>query len=189
MTSKDLTILDDLLDRTENLPDILYLRAAEIGYKLTENDKALLLDTYQKLDDILKEVAAFINIKFPNCERHVRAWNKIDFDTKIGDIKIITTDREHIKREWKKGMFDLKSLIKILKNEAVLLIDENEGKQLKIENNKSFQGNIIYNENSNRGKQNISDGNEKEKKKSWIEIASWIAGIIGMLIALYTILI
>ncbi|MFP5081981.1 hypothetical protein [Pedobacter sp. JCM 36344] len=124
MTKKEIKILDELHNRTENLPDILHLRAAEIGYQLTEEDKALLLDTYSKLDDILKEVAAFINIKFPGCERHVRAWNDIDFDTKIGNIKIVTTDREHIKREWRKGLFDLKSLIKILRSEAVLLADD-----------------------------------------------------------------
>ena len=65
MTTKDLNIIDDLLTRTNNLPDILHLRAADIGYELTEEDKKLLLDTYEKLDDILKETAAFINVKFP----------------------------------------------------------------------------------------------------------------------------
>lgn len=124
MTKKEIKILDELDKRTDNLPDILHLRAAEIGYQLTEEDKALLLDTYSKLDDILKEVAAFINIKFPGCERHVKAWNDIDFDTKIGNMKIVTTDRDHIKREWRKGLFDLKSLIKILHSEVVLLIDD-----------------------------------------------------------------
>lgn len=124
MTKKEIKILDELKQRTEDLPDILHLRAANLGYQLTAQDKALLLDTYTKLDDILKEVAAFINIKFPGCERHVKAWNDIDFDTKIGGIKIMTTDREHTKREWRKGMFDLKSLIKILRNEVVLLVDD-----------------------------------------------------------------
>jgi hypothetical protein len=124
MKKRDIKILDDLMLRTENLPEILHLRAAPPGYQFTDDDKALILDTYLKLDDILKEVAAFINIKFPGAERHVRAWNNIDFDTKIGPIKIVTTDREHIKQEWKKGMFDLKSLIKILKNESLLLIDD-----------------------------------------------------------------
>ena len=53
MTQKDLIILDELLKRTEDLPSILHLRAAEVGYVLTEDDKKLLFDTYQKLDDIL----------------------------------------------------------------------------------------------------------------------------------------
>lgn len=198
MTHRDLKVLDELIERTENLPDILHLRAAEIGYKLTEEDKGLLLDTYQKLDDILKEVAAFINIKFPDCERHIRAWNEIDFDTKIGNYKIITTDREHIKREWRKGLFDLKSLIKILKNEATLMIDQKEeNPQITQSDNKinNFHGNIIYNEQSNRGKQNIANNHktktnniEKKDKKYWLEIVSWIAGIIGTIIALYTLL-
>jgi len=121
---KDIQILDELKQRTENLPHILHLRAPEVGYQFTNDDKTLILETYSKLDDILKEVAAFINIKFPGCERHVKAWNDIDFDTKIGDIKIRTNDREHIKREWKKGMFDLINLIKVLRNEAVLLVDD-----------------------------------------------------------------
>lgn len=97
MTIKDLGIIDNLLTRTNNLPDILHLRAADLGYKFTVEDKRLLLDTYEKLDDILKETAAFINVKFPGRQDYVYSWNKIDFDTKIGDFKIITTDREHTK--------------------------------------------------------------------------------------------
>lgn len=123
MTEKDLHIINSLLARTDNLPDILHLRAAPLGYQLTEKDKELLLDTYQKLDDILKEVAAFINVKFSGRQDYIQPWNDIDFDTKIGGMKVITTNREHIKSEWRKGIFDLKSLIKSLKNEVILLID------------------------------------------------------------------
>jgi len=125
-STNDIHVLDDLKRRTENLPDILHLRAPDVGYELTDGEKALVLETYTKLDDILKEVAAFINIRFPGCERHVKAWNEIDFDTKIGDLKIRTNDRAHIKREWKKGMFDLTSLIKVLRNETVLLVGDKE---------------------------------------------------------------
>lgn len=124
MTEKDLNILHLLLKRTENLPEILRLRAAPLDYELTESDKDLLLDTYQKLDEILKEVAAFINVKFLGRQDYIHSWNKIDFDTKIGGIKIITTDREHIKSEWRKGMFDLKSLINSLITEVTLLVDQ-----------------------------------------------------------------
>lgn len=124
MTEKDLNILNLLLKRTENLPEILHLRAAPLEYELTESDKDLLLETYQKLDDILKEVAAFINVKFLGRQDYIHSWNKIDFDTKIGGMKIITTDREHIKSEWRKGIFDLKSLIKSLINEVTLLVDQ-----------------------------------------------------------------
>jgi len=129
MRQKDLEIINTLLERTENLPDILHIRAAEIGYQETEDDKRLLLEAYQELDDILKEVAAFINVKFPGRQDFMKPWNEIDFDTKIGGLKIVTTDREHIKRAWNKGLFDLQSLIKSVRNEVVLLIDErNESK-------------------------------------------------------------
>lgn len=124
MNKKDLNILKSLLERTENLPDVLHLRAAPLGYELTQNDKDLLLDTYQKLDEILKEVAAFINVKFPGRQDYIQPWNEIDFDTKIGEMKIVTTDREHTKSAWKKGMFDLKDLIKSLISEVRLLVDE-----------------------------------------------------------------
>lgn len=136
MTKKDLHIINSLLDRTENLPDILHLRAAPIGYELTDEDKKMLLDTYQKLDDILKEVAAFINVKFPGRQDYIQPWNDIDFDTKIGGIKIATTNREHTKSAWKQGLLDLKSLIKSIKNEVTLLVDE------EIESER----NIIFNE-------------------------------------------
>lgn len=126
MTKRDLDIISKLLKRTNDLPDILHLRAAPIGYELTGTDKELLLDTYQKLDDILKEVAAFINVKFPSREDYIQPWNDIDFDTKIGGFKIVTTDREHTKSVWKKGIFDLRSLIKTLINEVILLVEEEE---------------------------------------------------------------
>lgn len=158
MTTKDLNIIDDLLTRTNNLPDILHLRAAEIEYVFTESDKKLLLDTYEKLDDILKEVAAFINVKFPGRQDHIHGWNKISFDTKIGEFKIITTDREHITRAWRKGLFDLKSLLKSLRNEVVLLLD-NDDHLDKSDNDgrtNNFTGNIIYNESKVSGKQNQS---------------------------------
>ncbi|MEL1254103.1 hypothetical protein AAEO57_09975 [Flavobacterium sp. DGU38] len=98
------------------------MRAAEIGYEFTEEDKELLLETYQELDDILKEAAAYINVKFQGREDYIHGWNKIDFGTKIGDFQIATTDREHIKRAWKDGVFDLKELLKSLRNEVILLI-------------------------------------------------------------------
>jgi len=137
MTEKDLNILNSLLKRTENLPEILHLRAAPLEYELTESDEDLLLETYQKLDDILKEVAAFINVKFLGRQDYIHSWNKIDFDTKIGGMKIITTDREHTKSEWRKGMFDLKSLIKSLTNEVTLLVDQE----------KEIKGNPLFDEN------------------------------------------
>lgn len=124
MTEKDLETINSLLYRTENLPEILHLRAAPIEYNLTEDDEKLLLDTYQQLDDILKEVAAFINVKFPGRQDYIQSWNKIDFDTKISELKIITTDREHTKSAWKNGIFDLKSLIKSLIYEVILLVEQ-----------------------------------------------------------------
>jgi hypothetical protein len=166
MTTKDLNIIDNLLTRINNLPDILHLRAADIGYNLTEDDKKLLLETYEKLDDILKGVAAFINVIFPGREDHIKAWNEIDFNTKIGNIKIITTDREHKKRAWRTGLLDLKSLLKCLRNELVLLIDkqvENSYKDVKTNN---FSGNIIYNESKVTGKQIQSSSPSRQTKNT-----------------------
>ncbi|SNR61104.1 hypothetical protein SAMN06265371_106239 [Lutibacter agarilyticus] len=168
MTKKDLNIIDNLLDRLNNLPKILHLRASEIGYKLTEEDKELLKDTYQKLDDILKEVAAFINVKFPGRQGFIQHWNEINFDTKIGDFKIITTDREHIKREWRNGIFDLKSLIKSMRNEIILMIDDEDEKTIdsKSIDSKVFSGNIIYNENKVTGDQFQSSSKKKTTKQT-----------------------
>lgn len=165
MTTKDLNIIDDLLTRTNNLPDILHLRAADIGYELTEEDKKLLLDTYEKLDDILKETAAFINVKFPGRQDHIHGWNNIDFDTKIGDFKIITTDREHTRRAWRTGMFDLMSLLKSLRNEVVLLIDTEQQPDTSGKDNRTnnFSGNIIYNESKVTGGQIQSSSRQIKK--------------------------
>lgn len=124
ITKKDLKIINNLLIRLESLPDIQHMRAADSGYELTEYDKNILLNTFRELDDILKEAAAFINVKFSGREDYIQAWNQIDFDPKIAGIKVITTDRELVKRNWKKGLFDLESLLKSLRNEVVLRIEE-----------------------------------------------------------------
>jgi hypothetical protein len=196
MTTKELNIIDNLLTRTNNLPDILHLRAAEIGYELTENEKKLLLDTYEKLDDILKEVAAFINIKFPGRQDHIHGWNKIDFDTKIGNFKIITTDLEHTKRAWTKGLFDLKSLLKSLRNEVVLLLDNvdqlnKSDKDIRANN---FTGNIIYNESKVTGGQIQSSSfskyqitKQKQDKAKVAKIINWLLLLIGGIAAIATI--
>jgi hypothetical protein len=44
-------------------------------------------------NSLRSKVGNTLNIKLPRFERHLRAWNKIDFGTKIGPVKIITTDR------------------------------------------------------------------------------------------------
>jgi hypothetical protein len=196
MTTKDLNIIDDLLTRTNNLQDILHLRAADIGYQLTDEDKKLLLDTYEKLDDILKEVAAFINIKFPGRQDHIHGWYKIDFDTKIGNIKIITTDQEHIKSAWRAGLFDLKGLLKSLRNEVVLLLDndDQQDKSNKDVKTNNFTGNIIYNESmvtggqiqpSSFSKKQITQ--HKEDKGKTAKNIKWVLLFIGGIAALATI--
>ena len=124
MTKNDLETVQSYLKRTNDLPDILHLRAAPYDYQHTQKDKDLLLKTYEELDNILKEVAAFINVKFPDRKDYIQAWNDIDFDTKIGGIKIVTTNREHKKADWKEGLFDLQSLIKSLIHEVNLLYKE-----------------------------------------------------------------
>lgn len=196
MTNKDLNIIDDLLVRINNLPDIIHLRAADIGYKLTDDDKKLLFDTYEKLDDILKEVAAFINVKFPGRQDHIHGWNKIDFDTKIGGFKIITTDREHIKQEWKTGMFDLKSLLKSLRNEVVLMIDDKsqlDQSDKDLKSNVLFS-NVINNESKVTDAQFLSSASNNStipKQRQFIAVVAlivkWLLLFIGGIAAVATI--
>ena len=197
MTTRDLNTIDDLLVRTNNLPEILHLRAVEIEYELTEDDKRLLLDTYEKLDDILKEVAAFINVMFPGRQDHINGWYKIDFDTKLGNFKIITTDLEHIKRAWRTGLFDLKSLLKSLRNEVFLLSD-NDHQHVKLDKDfrtNNFSGNIVYNESKVTGKQiqsslSFSKNQITKKKQDKAKVAkmiNWVLLLIGGVAAVATI--
>ncbi|TRX21850.1 hypothetical protein FNW25_15530 [Flavobacterium franklandianum] len=185
MTQKDLNRIESLLTRTKNLPDILHLRASELGYKLTESDKELLLKTYIDLDDILNEVLAIINIKFPDRKDYVYVWNEIDFDTKIGGLKIHTTDREHTKREWKKGMFDLESLLKKLRNETILMIEdktEKPNKPKSISTN-NFNGNIVYAEGKIDGTIHQSSSQNKTIKTPAPTTATIKKILIGVFIS------
>lgn len=195
----DLDKIDKLLNRLKNIPDILHLRAAEIGYELSGDDKQLLHNTYEELEIILRETSAFINVKFRGRRDIIDEWNKVDFDPKIGPIKILTTDRNHTARAWKSGLLDLRNLLEYLRSEVSLRVEEDVDAKNSQAGKNNFSGNIIYNESSNYGNQSISNnkrenstlqtqnpGRDIKKRRSWLEVAAWISAIIGALIAIAT---
>jgi len=207
MTSKDLKIIDDLIERFENLPKVVDLRVKAKWENLPEDEYDLVFDTYKKLDDILVELNAFISVKFNNRQDLIYKWNLIDFDPKIGGFKINTNDPNSIKSAWFDGMSSLRSLLKSMRAEVVLFIAEDN---LKNDNSKNLKqtnilgGQVIINEHPNRGNQSLLDNaltspiiqttktktnkTKTKSKPSLLEVFSWIAAIIGTIIALITLI-
>jgi|GEM_PF-3614545 len=124
MTQIDLDRLDAIKERLDNIPDVLELRVKIEWRKLSESEYDLLIRAYKELDDLLNEARAFMFTKFPNRQDLVIIWNEIDFDTKIGSLKINTNDSKVIRSSWLQGMNDFYSFIKTMRAEVILQIDD-----------------------------------------------------------------
>lgn len=204
MTNNDLNIIDDLNDRFLNLPQVTELRVNAAWGEISEEEYKFLQETYKKLDDILTELNAFINVKFPNRSDLVERWNFIDFNPKIAGMRIKTNDPHSIESSWLDGMSRLRALLKSIRAEVVMSLDndteKNNSNKIRLTNISG--GQVIINENQNLGNQSLLDNaldsptmrkiskqTLKNPKKSFIEILAWITGIIAAMIAIYEFLI
>ena len=203
MTSKDLKIIDNLIVRFENLPKVVDLRVKAAWQILPEDEKNLEFDTYKKLDEILVESKAFISVKFNNRQDLIHSWNLIGFDPIFK-----TNDPKSIRSAWFDGMSSLRSLLKNMRAEVILFIDDDNYKNDESKNLKQTNilgGQVIINEHPNRGNQSLSDNalaspiiqatktkinktKTTKSKPSLLEVFSWIAAIIGTIIALITLI-
>ncbi len=123
MTQKDLEHIDRLIQRYNDLPKVVELRVKIKWQIISEDERNILYKTYKDLDDLLNDTLAFINVKFPNRKDLTSSWNKIDFDTKIGEFKITTNSPELIRSNWIEGMLAFENLLKTLRREITLLLD------------------------------------------------------------------
>lgn len=204
MTSKDLNIIDDLNDKFLNLPKVSDLRVNAAWGKISEEEYKFLNETYKKLDDILTELGAFINVKLPNRPDLVERWNFIDFNPKIAGMRIKTNDPYSIESSWNEGMTRLRALLKSIRAEVVLSLDEDVDKYNtnNIRQTNISAGQVIINEHKNFGNQSLSDNelinpkmqetkimtSNTKSKKSLFEVSAWIAAIIGTIIAIITLI-
>ncbi len=185
MNEKDLNNIDNLLKRLGELPDVLELRVKDAWNNVSQSEKDLLFQTYKELDNILNDLRAFINVKFPNRNDLLNQWNKIDFDPKIGEFKVHTNSPELITSNWKGGLFDLKSLMENIRREIVLLIEESPKVNLPSEAKTVIKdSNIFYGkvENYRKDSDNVEinqNPTKKNRRKKY-----FTAGGIATLIAL-----
>lgn len=189
MNEKDLNYIDSLLKRLTEMPDVLELRVKDAWNNVTQSEKDLLFTTYKELDDILNDLLAFINVKFPNRKDLIIRWNKIDFDPKIGEFKVHTNSPELIKSNWKGGLLDLKSLMENIRREIVLLIEEipkvdsKSDSKTVIKDSNIFYGNV---ENFRKDSDNVEVIQNQTKKSRRKEY--FTAGGVATLIALISLL-
>jgi len=123
MTQKDLAHINKLIARLEALPDVLELRIKGVWEPLDEEEKNIVLSCYQDLDDLLNDLLAFINVKFPGRTDLIHSWNKIDFNPKIMGMNVATNSQEIISKNWKDGLWDFKALMKNIRREIIMLIE------------------------------------------------------------------
>lgn len=145
MNSNDIILIDKLIDRIENLPKVVDLRVKAKWEILSDEEAKFVFETYKDLDDILNDLLIFIKVKFDHRNDLIYAWNKIDFEPKIGGMRIDTNSPEMVTKAWNGGIYDLKSLMKNLRREIVLIIDENHDKKpesIHIQNSNVIYGNV-----------------------------------------------
>lgn len=86
MLENKLEIINDLLKRTKNLPELLWLTPSEIGFKFDDQDKALLLDAYEEFDFILSDAVCLIIAKFSRKQECMYRCSQIDSRAVEGGI-------------------------------------------------------------------------------------------------------
>ncbi len=124
MNQKDLEYIDTLLKRFNDLPDIIELRVKSNRQQIAQDEENFLQKTYKELDDLLNDLLAFINVKFPNRKDLILMWNEIDFNPKVNGIKVHTSSPDIIRGNWIAGMHTLKHLILNIKREIILLVED-----------------------------------------------------------------
>lgn len=145
MNSNDIILIDKLIDRIENLPKVVDLRVKAKWEVLTDEEAKFVFETYKDLDDILNDLLIFIKVKFDGRNDLIYAWNKIDFEPEIAGMRVTTNSREMVAKAWNGGIYDLKSLMKNLRREIVLIIDDNHDKKpesISIQNSNVIYGNV-----------------------------------------------
>lgn len=179
MNSNDIILIDKLIDRIENLPKVLDLRIKAKWEILTEEEAKFVFETYQKLDDILNDLLIFIKVKFDGRNDLIHAWNKIDFEPEIAGMRVSTNSHEMVAKAWNGGIYDLRSLMKNLRREIILIIDENHDKKtesIHIQNSNVIYGNV---NKSTLGKniklQKDSQENIALKSYSWQKYGVYLA--------------
>ena len=179
MNSNDIILIDKLIDRIENLPKVLDLRIKGKWEVLSEEESKFVFEAYQELDDILNDLLIFIKVKFDSRNDLIYAWNKIDFEPEIGGMRFSTNSPEIVAKAWNGGIYDLKSLMKNLRREIILITDENHDKNpeaIHIQNSNVIYGNV---NKSTLGKnvklQKDSKDNISLKSYSWQKYGVYLA--------------
>lgn len=119
MLENKLEIINDLLKRTKNLPELLWLTPSEIGFKFDDQDKALLLDAYEEFDFILSYAVCLIIAKFSRKQECMYRCSQIDSRAVEGDFTISREDVEYLKKAWQDRVCELTALLNSLKDEGL----------------------------------------------------------------------
>jgi len=179
MNSNDIILIDKLIERIENLPKVVDLRVKAKWGALTDEEAKFVFETYKDLDDILNDLLVFIKVKFDGRNDLIHAWNKIDFEPEIAGMRVKTNSPEMVAKAWNGGIYDLKSLMKNLRREIVLIIDENHDKKpesIHIQNSNVVYGNV---NKSTLGKniklEKDSEDNIALKSYSWQKYGVYLA--------------
>lgn len=180
---------DDLLQRTGSLLEKLQQSTQEHGFECSEENKKTLLESYEKLDEILNDAASMLISKI--YKKHECCLSKIEFDCKTGAAKKLATYLKDVKRSWQTGVFELLDLMMSLSSKHIL--NTNEESQVAEFIDEKEINKIIdewdVKEKKEQNEETHEDGHHEflSTGLSLIEIVCLIAGVAGAIIALYSI--
>ncbi|MGV8094478.1 MAG: hypothetical protein AB2L24_21705 [Mangrovibacterium sp.] len=117
MKTKDVKIIDDLIERFNDLEDVSDFQVEYKWKKLTDpEEKKQLFKTHKSISQIRIDLRAFINQKFDGRQDLMEHLDSIVFDTGPWEIRSASSIREI----WFSGMNKLEDLLDIVKSEVYM---------------------------------------------------------------------
>ena len=196
MKKRDLERIDGYIERYNALPKTADLKIKVLLGEPTELEKKQAKEIIDEIDEIFAELWAFIKVKFGEDSSYLKRCHDIDFDAAVSGIRLITNNKAVIQSSWQRGMHDFGHLLRDLKLEISMILEEQDGKSKSVDSEITNLGrNTTHISNSNVVMGNISDsevstnidsGNSSAENvdppsKKWQIIGVIIAIIIGII--------
>lgn len=200
---KDLEKFDEIISRVDSLPPNADFKVPFLRGKGSDDEKSAALQILDEVNDVFRDLQAFIKVKLPESQHYLTECQAIDFDTEVMGISVRTNSEAHHQSAWKEGMFKLHNLLKSIRSEIVLQIeDSNEdvvrrpNKNLQIGHTQISHSNVVigdinsssidYGDPARNNNYNMTHSKETPNKpnnsptKTWQKLGIFLATLIGI---------
>lgn len=130
MTNKDIDRIDKLISRYNKLPQSAEFKVIMLKRgKPTEEEKTDSIKVFDEINDIFREIRTFVKVKIEEPTAYLVRCHEIKFEAKVKSIPIDDEDARITIRVWEEGMREFNNLLKDLRLEVSMLVEEIESKQ------------------------------------------------------------